>query len=338
MPVLTRSPAPAGDCLLSIFHQEEGIVKLPTLAYFQGSIVPYSQAKVGVLTHALNYGTGAFAGLRGYWNPDERQLFVFRPIDHYKRLKNSAKLLMIKLEQTPEELRDITLELLRQEGYTEDIYIRPLIYKSEETIGVRLHDLEDAIAIVSLPFTRYVERDEDAHVAVSSWSRIDDNMIPARGKITGAYVNSAFIKTEAVTAGFDEALVLTQSGHVSEGSAENVFMLRDGVLITPPITENILEGITRRTIMTLAREELGVEVAERPIDRTELYLCDELFMTGTAAQVTAITMVNHRPVGEGIMGPVTTKLRKYFDDTVRGRLPKYHHWLEPVYIREPAAA
>jgi len=313
-------------------------VALPGYAYFEGNIVPYGEAKVGVATHALNYGTAAFGGVRAYWNPDEEQLFIFRPRDHFIRLLNSAKLILAEIPHTPESLIEIALELLRVEGYREDVYIRPLIYKAEEGIGVRLHDLRDEITIFALPFTRYVDRDDRAHVTISSWRRIDDNAVPARGKISGAYVNSALIKTDAMRAGFDEALVLTNEGHISEGSAENVFMLRDGVLVTPPITDNILEGITRRTIITLARELLGLEVVERPIDRTEVYLCEELFLTGTAAQVTAVTRVDHRPIGSGDMGPVTARLRQAYQDVVRGRLPAYRDWNEPVYQKESSAA
>jgi len=306
---------------------------LPKLAYFQGKIVPYAEAKVGVLTHALNYGTAAFGGVRSYWNDEEEQLYLFRPIDHYKRFLNSAKLLCMDLDHTPESLTQVSVELLCQEDYHCDVYLRPLAYKSDEIIGVRLHDLHDEISIVAIPFQRYVANDTSAHVTFSSWRRVDDNMIPARGKISGAYANSAFIKTDAVRAGFDEALVLTQEGHVSEGSAENIFMMRDNVLITPPVTENILEGITRRTIIELAQKELNLLVVERPIDRTEVYLCDEFFMTGTAAQVTAVTHVDHRPIGCGDMGPVTTELRRIFDLLVRGKLPAYSHWVLPVYSR-----
>lgn len=306
---------------------------LPHYAYFEGKIVPYAEAKVGVMTHALNYGTGAFGGVRGYWNAEEEQLFVFRPIDHFKRVLNSAKLLCAVFDYTPEDLRDIALEVLRREAYREDVYIRPLIYKADETIGVRLHDLRDEFALFSIPFTRYIENDEGAHVTVSSWRRVDDNAVPARGKITGSYVNSALIKTDAMRSGFDEAVVLTAEGHVSEGSAENVFMIRNGVLVTPPVTENILEGITRHTILTLAREELGLQVAERPIDRTEIYLCDELFLTGTAAQVTAVIRVDHRPVADGKMGPITAQLRELYDGVVRGKLSEYRPWNEPVYVK-----
>jgi branched-chain amino acid aminotransferase len=313
-------------------------VELPKNAYFQGKIVPYSEAKVGVLTHGLNYGTSAFGGVRGYWNQDEEQLFIFRPLDHYRRFLNSAKLLCMEFDHTPESLTQITIDLLRQDGYRRDIYLRPLAYKADEIIGVKLHDLHDEVSIVALPFDRYVSNDTNAHVTFSSWRRVDDNMIPARGKIGGAYANSAFIKTDAIRAGFDEALVLTQEGHVSEGSAENVFMVRDGSLITPPVTENILEGITRRTVLELARSELGVTVVERPIDRTEVYLCDEFFLSGTAAQITAVTRVDYRPIGNGEMGPITTRLRKLFDDVVRGRLANYRHWNTPVFALETASA
>jgi branched-chain amino acid aminotransferase len=303
----------------------------PKNAYFRGSIVPYSEARVGVLTHGLNYGTAAFGGIRAYWNDEQKQLFIFRPYDHYRRFLNSAKLLCMELNQTPESLAEITIDLLGVDNYHCDVYIRPLAYKADESIGVKLHGVKDEFSIVALPFDRYVSNDTNAHVTFSSWRRVDDNIIPARGKISGAYANSAFIKTDAVRAGFDEALVLTGDGHVSEGSAENIFMVRDGQLITPSITENILEGITRRTILDLAREELGLSVSERAIDRTEIYLCEELFLTGTAAQITAVTRVDHRPVGKGEMGPITIQLRELFNEIVRGKHQKYRTWNMPVY-------
>jgi len=306
-------------------------VVLPKHAYFQGKIVPYSKAKVGVLTHALNYGTAAFAGLRAYWNELEKQLFIFRAPDHYRRFLNSAKILCMQLDHTPEILTQITVDLLRVDDYHQDIYIRPLAYKSDEIIGVKLHGLHEELSICALPFERYLDDDTNAHVTISSWRRVDDNIIPARGKISGAYANSAFIKTDANRAGFDEALVLTQEGHISEGSAMNFFMIRDGVLITPPITENILEGITRRSVIELARAELNLNTLERQVDRTEVYLCDELFLTGTAAQITAVTRVDYRPVGDGKMGPFTAHLYSLFQDILRGRVPKYKHWLTPVY-------
>jgi branched-chain amino acid aminotransferase len=304
---------------------------LPNYAYFEGKIVPYTDAKVGVLTHALNYGTAAFGGLRAYWNADDEQLYLFRPLDHYKRFLQSAKLLMMEFDHNPGSLTQVTTELLRKEAYRCNVYIRPLAYKTDEIIGVKLHNLHSAISIVSIPFDRYVTNDTNAHVTFSSWRRIDDNMIPARGKISGSYANSAFIKTDAILSGFDEALVLNQDGHVSEGSAMNIFMVRSDEVITPPITANILEGITRRTVIELLKAEIGIPVVERQIDRTEIYLCDEFFMTGTAAQVTAVTKVDHRSIGSGTMGPITNKLRHLFDEVVYGRHLKYRHWNLPVY-------
>jgi branched-chain amino acid aminotransferase len=301
-------------------------VDLPRNAYFQGKIVPYSEAKVGVATHALNYGTAVFGGLRGYWNDEKKKLFVFRPLDHYRRFLNSCRMMCMEFNHTPESLTELTLELLRKDGYQQNIYIRPLAYKSDEGIGVRLHNLKDDLTIYALPFEQYVKNDAAAHVTISSWRRVDDNTIPARGKISGAYASSALIKTDAARAGFDEALVLTQDGHLGEGSAMNIFMVRDGVLITPPVTDNILEGITRRSVMELARNELGVTVVERSIDRSEIYICEEFFMTGTAAQISAVTKVDHRAIGTGVMGPATDALRKMFDEILHGNNPKYLHW------------
>jgi branched-chain amino acid aminotransferase len=309
-------------------------VDLPKHAFFKGKIVPYSEAKVGVLTHGLNYGTAVFGGLRGYWNTDEKQLFLFRPLEHYKRFLNSGKLMCMELDQTPESLTRITLELLRADGYQTDVYVRPLAYKADEIIGVRLHNLQDEFSIVALPFGHYVANDDNAHVTISSWRRVDDNIIPARGKISGSYANSAFIKTDAQRAGFDEALVLNHDGHVSEGSAENFFMVRDGVLVTPSITENILEGITRKSIIELAREELHIPVEERPVDRTEVYLADELFLSGTAAQLTVVTRVDFRPIGSGQIGPITAQLRQLFNQVARGGVGKYRHWNTAVYELE----
>jgi len=303
-------------------------------AYFEGAIRPISEARISVMTHALHYGTGWFGGLRGYWNAEHQQVYVFRILDHYRRFVNSGKIMLAKLDVTAEELASITLDLLRQEGWREDCYIRPLAYKADELIGVRLHGLRDAVTIFSLPFGRYLQAEEGAKVCFSSWRRVDDNMIPARGKLTGSYVNSALIKSEAVLNGFDEALVLTQDGHVSEGSAENVFIVRDGVLVTPPVHANVLEGITRRTVIHLAQEELGLRVVERDIDRSELYIADEAFFCGTGVQVASIASVEHRPVGSGHMGPITTELRDLYFRVVRGQEARYMHWLTPVYTGE----
>jgi branched-chain amino acid aminotransferase len=256
-------------------------VATPKHIFFNGNIVRYEDAKVGILTHALNYGTAVFGGIRAYWNKDEKQLFVFRPNDHYKRFLDSMKLMRMQSAYTKEALTDATLEVIRKNEYKEDCYIRP-----------------------------------------------------ARGKISGSYVNSAFAKTDAQLAGFDEAIVLDRSGHVSEGSAENIFMVRNGVFATPSITENILEGIVRRTMMTFIQDDLGMKVEERCIDRTELFLADEVFFVGTGVQLSAITRIDNRPIGTGKMGPLTTKLRELFFNTVRGNVPKYRQWCTPVYQNE----
>jgi branched-chain amino acid aminotransferase len=307
------------------------VSKLNRYAFFQGEIVPIEQAKVSVLTHALHYGTACFGGLRAYWNEDEEELFVFRIEDHYRRFLDSTRLLHMDLGLTVEELASITVDLLRREAYRQDAYIRPLAYKSGEMIGVRLHDISDDVTIMAIPFGRYVQNEEGARATVSAWRRIDDNAIPARGKISGAYANSALIKTDALLKGFDEAIVLNQNGHVSEGSAENIFLIRNGVAYTPPVTDNILEGINRRTHIQLLRDELGMEVVERSIDRTELLLADEIFFCGTGVQVASVIEVDHYQIGSGRMGPVVGQLRELFFEIVRGRNARYRHWCSPVY-------
>ncbi len=305
---------------------------LPRHAFFRGHIVPYAEARVGVLTHALNYGTGCFAGIRGYWNAEEQELFVFRPHDHFRRFLESARLLDMTLPYTATELTDALIGLLRTELLREDCYIRPLAFYGDESIGVRLHNLSSPeVSIVAMPYGRYVDNEEGVHATISSWRRVDDNMIPARGKITGSYVNSAFAKTDAQRAGFDEAIVLNQDGHVSEGSAANFFLVRNGTLVTPPITDNVLEGITRRTILELVKDVLGVPVAERTIDRTEITLADEAFFCGTGIQIAAVTRVDHRPIGSGRMGPIVAALREVFFDVVRGKRAEYRGWCHAVY-------
>jgi branched-chain amino acid aminotransferase len=304
---------------------------MPKYAFFKGDIVPIEEAKISIMTHGFNYGTGCFEGIRAYWNEKESQLYVFRMREHYRRMERSARILRIDLPYGSDELGEHTLRLLRKEGYREDVYIRPLAYKSSEVIGVRLHDLEDDLAIYATPFGRYIENEEGAHVCVSGWRRVSDNATPARAKITGAYINSALSKTDAVLGGYDEAVVLCESGRVSEGSAENLFLVLNGTLITPDVTSNILEGITRDTIITLAREEMGMQTVQRSIDRSELYICDEAFFTGTGVQVAAITNIEHRPIGSGSIGPVVARLRELYFEAVRGQSPKYQHWCTPVY-------
>jgi len=310
-------------------------IELPKLAYFRGQVVPYTDVRLGLLTHALNYGTAVFGGLRAFWNEDEKELFVFRPLDHFRRFLDSARLLRMELATTPESLWLGLRELLRQQGSREDCYIRSLAFYGDETLGVRLHGLTPEVSIVALPFGHFVQNDENAHACISSWQRISDNVLPARGKIAGGYVNSALAKSDAQLAGFDEALVLNDDGHVCEGSVENLFVVRGGAVVTPPVTQDILEGITRRTVIQLLREDLGVTVVERPIDRTEVYLSDEVFLTGTGVQLVAVTRVDNRTIGSGKMGEISRKLKPAMAELVRGRNPKHRDWCAPVY-REDA--
>ena len=307
---------------------------LPRHAFFRGHIVPYSEARVGVLTHALNYGTACFAGIRAFWNAEEEELFVFRPRDHFRRFLESARLLGMVLPDTEESLTAALIELLRAELIREDCYARPLAFYGDEVVGVRLHNLTPEVSIVAFPHGRYLENEEAVHLTVSAWRRIDDNMIPARGKIAGAYVNSALAKTDAQRGGFDDALLLTQAGHVSESSASNVFLVKNGVAVTPAVTDDVLEGITRRTLLELLRKELQLTVVERSVDRTELLLADEIFLCGTGVQIAAVTRVDHRPIGSGKMGPVVTALRALYSDVVRGRRSEYRSWCAPVYSGE----
>lgn len=304
---------------------------MPQVAFFQKKFVPLSEARVGIMTHALNYGTACFEGIRGNWNAEKGQMYLFRLREHYERLHQSCRILKIHLAFDVDRLCRTTVDLVKKNGYREDIYIRPLAYKSSETVGVRLHNLEDDFFIFVTPFGPYLDADKGARCGVSSWRRVDDTMIPPRGKVTGIYVNSALAKTEAHENGFDEAILLSPDGHVSEGSGENIFMITGGKLVTPGSCDNILKGITRDSVIRLAGDELGLETVERPIDRSELYVCDECFMTGTAANVTPVVEVDHRSVADGKVGPITRQLVALYGDVIRGRNRKYLGWCTPAY-------
>jgi branched-chain amino acid aminotransferase len=299
--------------------------------YFEGKIVPFGEAKVSVMTHALNYGTAIFEGIRAYWNAKTQQLYILKLEEHCARLKNSGKIVQIGIKQSIKELSALIAEVVRKNGYKEDLYVRPLAYKSAPKIGVRLHDIEDDLTVFAAPFGNYLDVTKGIKCCVSSWVRVDDSMIPARAKITGAYINSAFAKSEAMTRGYDEAIFLDRSGHVAEGSGENIFIIRDGKAITPPVSDNILEGITRLAVIELLTKELGVQVLERSIDRSELYIADEVFLCGTAAQVSPVVHIDHAVVGKGVPGPLTSKLSELYFEAVKGNNPKYKSWLTPVY-------
>jgi branched-chain amino acid aminotransferase len=317
-----RSPLPATGTRPS----SEDVV-----AYFEGKFVPLAEAKIPIMTHGFLYGTANFEGIRAYWNEEQEQLYAVKMLEHYKRLWQSAKVLLMKPPLPPEGLVELTVDLLRRNGYRQDTYVRPTIYKSTEAIGVRLHNLDEQLAIFAVPFGEYIAIDRGISAQVVSWRRNSDQALPARSKIVGAYVNSAFSKSEAVLNGYDEAIVLTMDGHVSEGSAENFFMVRDGKLITPAITDDILEGITRAGLMQLAREEMGIETIVRTVDRSELYVAEEAFLCGTGAQISPIVEIDHRQVGDGQVGPITRQLATLYFDVVRGRLPAYSNWLTPIY-------
>ena len=299
-------------------------------AYFKGAVVPMDEAKVSVTTHALHYGTAVFEGIRGNWNEEQGKVFIFRMREHYERLIRGCKILLLDIPYTADQLCDITVDLVARNGHTSDIYIRPLAYKSAEVVAnLKLQELDSDFTLVTVPFGSYLGTDV-LKCCTSSWRRVDDNMIPTQIKSAGIYVNSMLAKTEATLAGFDEAIILNQDGHVSEGSGENVFMVAGGKLHTPSLEDNALPGITRETIIQLAQAELGLEVVERSIDRSELYLSDEVFLSGTAAHLTPVVELDRRNIGNGEPGPVATQLQKLYFDIVVGRNPKYLHWCTSV--------
>ncbi|HIC08986.1 MAG TPA: branched-chain-amino-acid transaminase [Aquificales bacterium] len=301
------------------------------LAFFEGKIVPIEEAKISIKTNSFHYGTAVFEGIRAYWNGDEEQLYILAGKEHYERLLKNARAMFMELPYTAEDLVEITKELLKQSGVREDIYIRPIVYFKDLKLTPKLVGYTPEIAIYLYPFGAYLDPEKGIRAKVSSWIRNDDNSIPSRYKIAGAYVNSALAKTEALMAGYDEAIMLNANGYVAEGSGENIFVVRNGVVATPGVNEHILEGITRALVIRILREDMGVEVVERPIARSELYIADEIFMTGTAAEVTPIVEVDNRKIGTGKVGEITKQLQEIFFNAVRGKVEKYKHLLTPVY-------
>ena len=299
-------------------------------AYLNGEFLPVEEARISVATHAFNYGTGCFEGIRGYWNAEEEQIYVVRLQDHFRRLLRSCKIFRIELDKSAEELSEIALELVRRGEYKEDVYIRPIAYKASPVIRVGLIGLEDGFCCFTAAIGAYLDIDRGLSVTVSGWRRNDDNAIPARAKATGGYLNTALAVADAQEAGYDEAIMLTHDGHVSEGSAANLFLVRDGMLITPEVTDDILEGITREAVMAVARK-LGLAVTERKVDRTELFTADELFLCGTGVQVASITKVDGRVVGTGKMGEITRSVQDLYLAAVHGEAPEFREWLTPVY-------
>jgi branched-chain amino acid aminotransferase len=299
------------------------------VCYFEGDWVAMRDAKVSIMTHAFMYGTATFEGIRAYWNADEQRLYGLKLREHVERIRQSCKILLMRDIPTVDELIRLIVETVRRNGFRQDVYIRPSFYKSTLAIGVRLHELDNELYIIAVPFGNYIDTDSGVRVMTSTWRRNADDALPARGKIVGGYVNMAFQKTEAELNGFDEAIVLTADGHVNEASAANLFVVRDGVALTPPVSDDLLEGVTRKAVIELLALE-GIPVEIRSIDRSELYIADEVFLCGTGVQISSVIEVDHRPVGSGAIGPIGRLVRDRYFDAVRGRLPEYSHWLTPI--------
>jgi len=302
------------------------------ICYFEGDFVAMRDAKVSIMTHAFMYGTATFEGIRAYWNPEQGKLYGLKLREHVERLRQSCRIMLMTNVPSTDELTGLIVETIRRNKFREDVYVRPSFYKSTKAIGVRLHHLDNELYIITVPFGNYIDTEAGVRVMSSSWRRNADEALPARGKIVGGYVNMAFQKSEAELNGFDEAIVLTADGHVNEASAANLYMVRDGVAITPPVTDDILEGVTRKAMIELLKNE-GIPVEVRSIDRSELYIADEMFLCGTGVQISPVVEIDHRPIGTGAIGPIGRLVRDRYFDAVRGRLPAYRHWLTEI---EPA--
>jgi len=324
-PQATTDKAKAEAPKIPVVNLEEGY------AYFEGHFVPMSEAKVSVATHALHYGTACFEGIRGYWNENHEQLYLLKLREHFQRMAHSWNVLRMRPTESIDDLCRITVELVHKHGYRQDVYVRPITYKSSRTIKLTLTSLEDAVAVYTFAMGNYVDISAGLSVCTSSWRRANSNAMPVRAKVTGAYINSSLAVDDASAAGFDEAIMLTDDGTVSEGSSCNLFILRNGRLSTPALSEDILEGITRNALIDMIREELGMTVEERRIDRTELYASDEIFLCGTGVQVSPVSSVDRRPVGTGEPGKLTMQLQSLYLSACRGENEKYRNWVTPVY-------
>jgi branched-chain amino acid aminotransferase len=309
-----------------------GVELSDVICYFEGAFVPMRDAKVSVMTHSFMYGTATFEGIRAYWNADQGKLYGLKIREHVERIRQSCRILLMENVPSVDELTRLIVETVARNGFREDVYIRPSFYKSTIAIGVRLHHLDNELTIIAVPFGNYIDTDNGVRVMTSTWRRNADEALPARGKIVGGYVNMAFQKSEAEMNGFDEAIVLTADGHVNEASAANVFVVRDGVALTPPVNDDLLEGVTRKAMLELlANEKIPVEI--RSIDRSELYVADEMFLCGTGVQISPVVEIDHRPIGSGEVGPIGKLVRDRYFDAVRGRLPEYNHWLTEIPSR-----
>lgn len=301
-----------------------------SFVFYQGQILNESDVHIDIRSRAFNYGLGCFEGIRGFWNPKKKQMYLFRVRDHYERLLRSGKTLNINIPYTVDELISWTVKLIRANEFKTTIYIRPVAFSASNNIRPELNGEDDRILVYCLPLGELNGKDE-LRTSVASWTRVGDNMIPPRAKATAAYLNSALASLEAHQSGYDEAIFLTDDGKVAEGPGENIFIVREQVLITPPVSDNILEGITRATVMTLAKHELGLKVRERSIPRTELYAADEVFFTGTALGIKPVVEIDNRGIGAGHLGPVCRSLQKLYAEIVKGNSTKYRQFNTPIY-------
>ncbi len=301
----------------------------PRLLNMCGKIVPYEDARVHVLSTAMKYAASVYEAMRAYWSDADQQLYVFRPREHLRRLERSAKIARIPLPADAARLERETLEIIRANDLHEDLHVRLIVFVDTDDGGLASREPVGYV-IAPIPTTRYFET-AGLHVGVSSWHRTADNAIPARVKAAANYQNSRLALLQAKTDGYDDAIMLNQDGSVAEGPGYTLFLVTEDRPMTPSVTSNILEGVTRATLLTLFPESLGVTVEQREIDRTELYVADEAFFAGTAAEVTPILSIDRRPVGEGVMGPLTAKVRDAYFRSVRDGSAPHPEWRVPVY-------
>ena len=299
-------------------------------AYFQGDFVPIEEAKISIMNHTFLYGTSVFEGIRAYWSQADKKLYLFRALEHFQRLKQSMKILHMELEEDASDFLLLAKELMKVNEVKQDAYLRATVYKSGERIGPALLNNKDEFCIFAIPFGDYLDTQKGIPVTVSNWRRVEDNAIPSRAKISGSYVNTALAKTDALLGNFAESILLDEQGHVTEGSAMNIFMVKANKFITTPVYQNILEGITRNTLLELIREELGCQSETRTIDRSELYTADELFFCGTGAQISPITSVDYRKISDGKPGKLTRALSQLYFDLVKNKIPKYQNWCTKI--------
>jgi branched-chain amino acid aminotransferase len=312
-------------------HEQRAKAPETAYAYLEGKFVPLAEAKVSIMTHAFLYGSGVFEGIRAYYNSTEDEVYVLKLVEHFGRMKNNAHILMMEMVQSAQQLADLTCEMIRKSGYREDVYIRPMAYKSAQRIGLKW-DQSHEFMMFAVPMGSYLTKDRPLNCMVSSWRRIQDNAIPPRAKVSGSYVNVSLAANEARENGYDEGLLLNEDGSVSEAAGMNIFLVRSGRLITTPVYDNVLEGITRACVFEIARE-LGVPYEERSINRSELYASDEVFICGTGAEIAGVGSIDKRKIGDGTTGQITSRIQDIYFDAVRGKNPKYKYWLTPVWHR-----